>query len=163
MVLAKVTLMVWLVPSVLAPSQVPGQSWAQNQPLAPPIAEIRAAISPDSIRNADSHAATVSSPHRKSARRPHRAAARSIERKLLLIAPRSPLLARFVNRSTGLVDRNVATRCARMWGRNHRRLPRFLCRVWTQPRLPASGVAVVCHTKHRQFRVTAYHPHRRRA
>lgn len=163
MLLAKAALMVWLVPSVLAPSQVSGQSWAQNLHLAHRIAGTSAAISsPDSIQNADSRAATSSSSQKKSPR-PHRAAARSIERKLLLITARSPLLTRFVDRSTGLVDRNVAARCARMWGRDHRRLPRFLCRVWAQPRRPASGVAVVCHTQHRQFRVTAYHPHRRKA
>ena len=111
----------------------------------------------DSLQGARKGAAAViTTRNKRSRRRSHRAAARVIERKLLLVAPRSRLLARFVDRSTELVKRNVAARCTRLRGRHHRKLPRFICHVWLQPRSPASGVAVVCHTKHRQFWVTAY-------
>lgn len=108
-----------------------------------------------------SAAGVVSTRTTRPRRRSHRAAARAIERKLLLYAPRTRLLARFVDRSLGLVKRNVAAHCTRVWGRHHRRLPRFRCRVWLQPRSPSTGVAVVCHTRHKQFRVTAYHRRRR--
>lgn len=91
----------------------------------------------------------------------HGATARTVERKLLLAASHSRLLARYVDHSTGLVKRNVTARCARVRGRHHRPLPRFVCRVWLQPRSPSTGTAVVCHTKHKRFWVTAYR-HRRR-
>ena len=146
---AQAALILWLVPSMLAPSQVPAHGAARQTPAV--------------LRIAGAPAAVVTATRRSTAlRRSHRAAARAVERRLLLVAPRSRLLARFVDHATGLVKRNVATRCARVWGRQHRRLPRFVCRVWLQPRSPSSGVAVVCHTKHGHFRVTAYHRRHRR-
>jgi hypothetical protein len=89
----------------------------------------------------------------------YRAAARAVERKLLSVAPRSRLLARFVDRSTGLVKLNVTAHCELMRGR-HRRHSVYLCRVWRQPHRPSSGIRVRCRTKHKRFVVLAYR-HRR--
>lgn len=164
-VLAKAALILWLFPGTLVPSQA-----SAHGTIGGTASVLRSAEAPvetrsvDSMRQAYAGAATVFTRHKKKTRRRHhRAAARAVERRLLLIAPRSRFLARFVDRSMGLVKRNVAARCARVWGRHHhRRLPRFICRVWAQPRSPSSGVALVCHTKHSEFRVTAYHRHRSR-
>ena len=87
--------------------------------------------------------------------RVYRAAARAVERRLLLVAPRSKLLARFVDRSTGLVERNVAARCHLVRRPARYRHSVYLCRVWRQPRLPSSGVKVRCRTKHKRFVVMA--------
>lgn len=94
-------------------------------------------------------------------RRPH-AAARAVERRLLIVASRTRLLARFVDRSTGLVKRNVAAHC-KLIRRGHQRRHRhrrsvYLCQVWQQPHPPASGVKVnvLCPTEHKRFVVVAY-------
>ena len=94
-------------------------------------------------------------------RLPH-AAARAVERRLLIVASRTRLLARFVDRSTGLVKRNVAAHCKLIRRRHqlrhrHRRSV-YLCQVWQQPHPPLSGlkVKVLCPTKHKRFVVVPY-------
>jgi hypothetical protein len=89
----------------------------------------------------------------------YRAAARAVERRLLLVAPRSRLLARFVDRSTGLVKLNVTAHC--QLKRRPHRPSIYLCRVWRQPRRPSSGIRVLCRTKHKRFVVKPY-LHRRK-
>jgi len=95
-------------------------------------------------------------------RRIRRAAARAVERRLLLIAPKSRLLVRFVDRTTGVVKRNVVARCARLRGRHRQRVAVYVCRVWQHPRAPSTGVTVRCRTKHKRLLVTAYRRPRRR-
>jgi len=137
---AKATLILWLVAAALAPS-------AAASPLAPARATQSAMAT---------HTAAHATRHRAS-----RAAAHAVERRLLLVAPRTKLLARFVDRTTGLVKRNVTARCRLMHRRARHRHSVYLCRVWRQPRLPSSGVKVRCRTKHKRFVVTA--DRRRRA
>jgi hypothetical protein len=95
-------------------------------------------------------------------RRIRRAAARAVERRLLLIAPKSRLLVRFVDRTTGVVKRNVVARCTRLRGRHRQRVAVYVCRVWQHPRAPSTGVTVRCRTKHNRLLVTAYRRPRRR-
>lgn len=97
-------------------------------------------------------------PRHRSARR---AAERAVERRLLQIAPESRLLVRFVDRTTGVVKRNVVARCARLRRRHRHSVVVFVCRVWQHPRAPSSGVRVRCRTKDKRFLVTAYRRARR--
>jgi hypothetical protein len=97
-------------------------------------------------------------PRHRSARR---AAERAVERRLLQIAPESRLLVRFVDRTTGVVKRNVVARCARLRRRHRHSVVVFVCRVWQHPRAPSSGVRVRCRTKNKRFLVTAYRRARR--
>lgn len=150
---AKAALILSLVPGLLASSQVPALGGARTA--SSPVHGVRAP------------AAALRTTAKRPVRR-HSAAARATERKLLLLAPRKKLLRRFVDGTTGLVKRNVTAHCRRYHGKPALRyLHRFLCRVWVQPRLPSSGVAVVCRTgRHHVFHVTAYHrrhrPHKGR-
>jgi hypothetical protein len=137
-VFTKAALALCLVPSVLAASHV-----------SAPVAARSASVTV--------HRASLS------ARQQAAANARATERKLLLYAPRSKVLRRFVDRATGLVKRNVAANCTRLRGHHPRyRHRHFFCRVWMQPRSSLTGVAVICFTKHHAFRVTKYHHRRRR-
>jgi hypothetical protein len=83
----------------------------------------------------------------------------AVESRLLSEASRTKLLARFVDRSTGLVKTNVSAHCA-LISRRYQRQRRFvsLCQVWQQPDLPSSGVKVrvLTPTKHKPFVVMAY-------
>lgn len=107
-------------------------------------------------RAAHATAAMATTAHtRRRRRHVSGAAARAVERRLLLVASRSKLLARFVDRSTGLVQRNVTARCELRRARQ-RRPSVYVCRVWRQPRLPSSGTRVLCRTRHKRFVVMAY-------
>lgn len=128
---AKTTLILWLLASALAPSAAASPARTTQRALA-------------------AHTAAHATHHRV-----HRAAAHAVERRLLLVAPRTRLLKRFVDRKTGLVRRNVTARCQLMPRRAGRRHSVYLCRVWRQPRLPSSGIKVRCRTKHKRFVVTA--------
>ena len=142
----KIAFILWLFPSLLAPSHSPLFGAAR--------------IAPPPVRASGASAATLAFAAQK-ARPRSGVAARATERKLLLLAPQHRVLHRFVDRTTGLVKRNVAAHCGRFRGkgRRHRRPRHFLCRVWVQPRPAASGVAVVCHTTRRHiFRVSVYEP-----
>jgi hypothetical protein len=154
--MSKAAIILWLCPSLLASSQVTVLAASRSTSL--PVRGVQAPAATQDGRTAG----TAFIAARRSRHTPA-AAARATERKLLLLAPRKKLLRRFVDRTTGLVKRNVAAHCARFRGRLLRHgLRPFVCRVWTQPRLPRSGVAVVCHTQHHEFRVTAYHRRSRR-
>jgi hypothetical protein len=157
--LSKAALIVWLLPSLLAASHV--RALGAVRSTSPPVRGAPAALLPlYSSRHGNTVAARVSAA-RKSQRR--RAAARATERKLLLLAPRERLLRRFVDRTTGLVKRNVAAQCTRVWGKHPRHaLHRFVCQVWMQPRSPLSGIAVVCHRAHHGFWLSAYHRRHKR-
>jgi len=145
MALAKTALVLWIFPSLLV------------SPHAPAADAVRSAAPPAQVARAS---ATLPVEARRVSYRAG-VAARATERKLLLLAPRWTVLRRFVDRTTGLVKRNVAAHCGRLQsGAFRHRLGRFACRVWTQPRSPFSGVAVICNTRHHGFRVTAY-PRRR--
>lgn len=162
--LAKATLIFWLFVSPFAPFR-PGAQTTPPVPSAsaPQPAEMRSTATPFVlVRKArTAAAATTSAPTAGGRhRRIYRAAARAVERRLLVVAPRTGLLARFVDRSTGLVKLNVTAHC-RLKQRPHRHSV-YLCRVWRQPRQPSSGVRVLCRTKHKRFVVTAYRRRRRR-
>lgn len=157
---AKAILTLWLVASPAAPFGTTPHTGTRAAPLRPLLQQVDAATKRPPLvlaSNAEKLIAKASAtrtnhpPHRHM----YRAAARAVERRLLLAAPRTKLLARFVDRSTGLVRRNVTAHCQLM--RRHRgRRSAYLCRVWQQPRLPASGVKVLCRTKHKRFVVIAY-------
>jgi hypothetical protein len=141
-----IAFILWLFPTLLAPSHHSALGFTHSAPLpaagAPPVAFAVAA------HKVQQHSGV---------------AARATERKLLLLAPRHRLLRRFVDRTTGLVKRNVAAHCGRYRGHVHHQRQHFLCRVWVQPRPSSSGVAVICHTTaHHVFKVSAYEPRRRR-
>src|SRR5690348_14099282 len=95
------------------------------------------------VRAAHKATATATTSHRVRRRHVSGAAARAVERRLLLVASRSKLLARFVDKSTGLVQRNVTARCQLRRGLPRRRPSVYVCRVWRQPRLPSSGTRVL--------------------
>lgn len=133
MVFAKITLILGLVPSLLASSHVTGLGAG--------------------YAGREGRTVSATTAAQKSA-----AAARAIERKLLLLAPGKKALRRFVDRTTGVVRQNVAAHCTRYHGKRFQHIHRrFLCHVWTQPRPPSSGIAVLCFTKRHVFRVTPYH------
>lgn len=146
---AKATLILWLFASPLAPSRAAPHA----------VSTPRTSVRQLAVQTAGA-AAMRTSRARPRHRRIYRAAARAVERRLLLVAPRHRMLARFVDRSTGLVKLNVTAHC-QLKRRPHRHSV-YLCRVWQQPRQPSSGMRVVCRTKHKRFVVTAYRRHRRR-
>jgi hypothetical protein len=118
--------------------------------MLPPAARV-SALRPASTRLLATHKRTRSQHRRNSS-----AADRATERELLRLAPHTKLLARFVDRATGLVERNVATRCRRLHNGGRRRAALFACRVWLQPKRPSSGVSVFLHSRHHRVVVTAH-------
>jgi len=156
MALSKAALILWLLPSLFASPQAPAHAAA-------------ALSTPFPVRGTVAAPATVWRYPRRDRRavgaaliagqvRHPSATARAVERRLLLFAPRATFLRRFVDRTTGLVKRNVTAHCYRFRGKHYRHtLGRFFCRIWLQPRSRLSGVAVICHTRHHRFRVTVYH------
>jgi hypothetical protein len=161
-VFAKGILILWLFVSPFAPSR-PSSESGSHAASAPIRQRAEASLSARplglvrEVRSAGAETATRTAVRR---RHVYGAAARAVERRLLLVAPRSKLLARFVDRSTGLVKLNVTAHCA-LRLRPHRHSV-YLCRVWRQPRRPSSGIKVLCRTKHKRFVVMAYRRHRRR-
>jgi hypothetical protein len=96
----------------------------------------------------------------RTTRRRRHAVARAVERRLLVVASRTRLLARFVDRSTGSLESNVSAHCD-LISRRYQRQRRFvyLCQVWQHPDPASSGVKVrvLCPIKHKRFVVMAYH------
>jgi hypothetical protein len=161
--LAKATLILWLFVSPFAPFRPGPQATPHVPSSVRQSPEMRSTATPlVLVRNARSTAAATATASTAGGRhrRIHRAAARAVERRLLVVAPHTRLLARFVDRSTDLVKLNVTAHC-RLKQRPQRHSI-YLCRVWRQPRQPSSGVRVLCRTKHKRFVVTAYRRRRRR-
>lgn len=102
------------------------------------------------------HAVTTASARHSRRTPPRHAAARAVERRLLLVASRTHLLGRFVDRATGLVKRNVTAHCKLVHRRQGRRHSVYLCQVWQHPRPPSSGARVLCRDSHKRFVVMAY-------
>lgn len=144
---AKATLILWLFASPLAPSRAAPHA----------VSTPRTSVRQLAVQTAGAAAMSRARPRHRGV---YRAAARAVERRLLLVAPRHRMLARFVDRSTGLVKLNVTAHCG--LNRRPHRQSVYLCRVWQQPRQPSSGMRVVCRTKHKRFVVTAYRRRRRR-
>lgn len=158
---AKANLFLCLCLSPLVSAQQATHKALQVAPPRPRLQHVVAAEATGRIglvEDAPQVGAKEAAAHRTVRRRHHlyRAAARAVERRLLLVAPKSRLLARFVNRSTGLVKLNVTAHCELIRGR-HRRPSVYVCRVWRQPHPPTSGIRVRCRTKHNRFVVLAYH------
>jgi hypothetical protein len=156
---AKLTLTLWLVAGSLG--QAGTSTHAAARVVSPPAApSVAAPATAPSRRPGTHYDVRYTTAHGTRARHKHvhGAAARAVEHRLLLVASRSKLLARFVDRTTGLVKRNVTAHCELM---RHRRPSRYACEVWQQPRPSSSGVTVICRTsRHKRFLVMA--PRRRR-
>jgi hypothetical protein len=157
---AKLTLTLWLAAGSLGQAGTSTHEAARviSPPAAPSIAAPAKAPTHRPATHFDVRAMTA---HGRRARHKHvhGAAARAVEHRLLLVASRSKLLARFVDRTTGLVKRNVTAHCELM---RHRRPSRYACDVWQQPRPASSGVTVICRTRHKRFLVMAPRRHHRR-
>lgn len=163
--LATLALTLTLFAGQLGP--LPASPHTASPPPSPSLhrqAELRTPLQTELARAA--HAGGAGSPAKRTlaSRRRHTygAAARAVEHRLLLVAARSRWLARFVDRSTGLVKLNVTAHCQLIRGLHRPRPSVYLCRVWRQPRLPSSGVRVLCRTKHKRFVVMAYRRRHRR-
>lgn len=154
---AKAALILCLFPGLLASSRIVSAARSTSHPTR---SALPTATASPRYSGRDDRTANAA---RQLQRRQAAAAARSAERKLLLLAPGKRALRRFVDQTTGLVKRNVAAHCTRLRGKLFRhKLPRFVCRVWTQPASPSSGISVVAYTKHHAFRVKPYHRRHRR-
>lgn len=158
--LAKAILILWLFASPVAPFRL----MPHAGPRVAPVRPLSRHVDPATTRRPMALAgkaqqliakASATNTTQASRRHVHSAAARAVEHRLLLVAPRTRLLARFVDRSTGLVRLNVTAHCELM-PRHRARHSVYLCRVWQQPRLPSTGTEVRCRTKHKRFVVMAY-------
>lgn len=158
---AKAILILWLFSAPVAPLRPTPHTVMRVAPSRPFSQHVDPATTRPtmaSARQAQKVVAKASATRatRASRRHVYRAAARAVEHRLLLVAPRTRLLVRFVDRSTGLVRRNVTAHCELMPRRHRGRPSVYLCRVWQQPRQPSTGTKVLCRTKHKRFVVMAY-------